>query len=213
MTKKRIGISLRIIKEQKYNETRDALSHDWPKLITRLGFHPILIPNALEDIESFLSESKLDGIILSGGDNIGDFQVRDDTERTIIDYAIKKEIPIFGVCRGMQLLNNYFGGTLIQTDTDVHIAKPHKIEIVQNNFSNFLDDEMEVNSFHRNIIIKNNLGNELGIFANSELDNTIEGFYHKKLPIVGVMWHPERTQNAKNDLIVKKIFLEKNFWG
>ena len=208
MTKKRIGISLRIVKEQKYNEIRDALSHDWPILITRLGFHPILIPNVLEDIESFLSESKLDGIILSGGDNIGDFQIRDDTEKTIVNYAIKKEVPIFGVCRGMQLLNEHFGGTLIKTNTDVHVANPHKIEIIKNDFSSFLDDEMEVNSFHRNIIKKNNLGEKLEIFANSEFDDTVEGFYHKKLPIVGVMWHPERTYNDKSFLLINDVFRE-----
>lgn len=212
MTKKRIGISLRIVKEQKYDEVRDALSHEWPILLTRLNFHPVLIPNVLSDVELFLSESKLDGIILSGGDNIGDFQIRDDTEKTIIKYAIKKEIPIFGVCRGMQLLNDYFGGTIIQMDSEIHVANTHKVEIIQSDFSKFLDNKMEVNSFHKNIIIKNNLGSELEIFANSVLDNTIEGFYHKKLPIVGVMWHPERTQNDKNDLILKNIFLEKKFW-
>ena len=40
-------------------------------------------------------------------------------------------------------------------------------------------------------------------------DNTIEGFYHIELPIFGVMWHPERSPNDKNELIIRKIFYEK----
>ena len=40
-------------------------------------------------------------------------------------------------------------------------------------------------------------------------DYTIEGFYHTKLPMFGVMWHPERNLNDKNELIIRKIFYEK----
>ena len=40
-------------------------------------------------------------------------------------------------------------------------------------------------------------------------DETIEGFYHTKLPIFGIMWHPERIPNDGNELIIRKIFYEK----
>lgn len=49
---------------------------------------PILIPNTLSDVKSFLQEMEIDGFILSGGDNIGDDPERDQTEREIIDFAI-----------------------------------------------------------------------------------------------------------------------------
>ena len=63
--------------------------------------------------------------------------------------------------------------------------------------------------FVENIIKQKNLGQNLEPFAISD-DNTIEGFYHSKLPIFGIMWHPEREQNHQNEKIIRKIFFEKN---
>ena len=99
---KKLGISLRVVKNEKYDEKRDMLSHDWPILLEKLDFLPIYIPNTLDNIENFLDESNINCILLAGGDNIGEYPERDNSEKQIIDYAIKNEIPIFGVCRGMQ---------------------------------------------------------------------------------------------------------------
>jgi len=46
-----------------------------------------------------------------------------------------------------------------------------------------------VNSYHRNLISEQSLGNNLKPFALSQHDKTIEGFFHESLPIMGVMWH------------------------
>ena len=69
-------------------------------------------------------------------------------------------------------------------------------------------ENLQVNSFHNNIIKLENLGKNLKPFAVAN-DYTIEGFYHTKLPMFGVMWHPERNLNDKNELIIRKIFYEK----
>ena len=47
-------------------------------------------------------------------------------------------------------------------------------------------------------------------FAFSANDNTVEGFYHSKLPIIGVMWHPEREQKKFDELIIQQFFEEFN---
>ena len=96
VSKKKIGISLRIVNAPNYKEKRDALSHDWPSFLIGIGYHPVLIPNAIPEINSFLRESELEGLILSGGDNIGDTPERDITENKIISFAISNKIPIFG---------------------------------------------------------------------------------------------------------------------
>ena len=67
----------------------------------------------------------------------------------------------------------------------------------------------KVNSFHHNIINQKKLGQNLEPFAMAN-DNTIEGFYHSELPIVGIMWHPERTQNLENELMIRNIFFNKD---
>ena len=112
MQKPKIGISLRVVEAPNYDEKRDALSHDWPPLLEKLGFNPIYIPNTLKHVDEFFSDMSLDGLILSGGDNIGQNKNRDETENLLLKLAIEKQIPTFGVCRGMQLINNYFGGDI-----------------------------------------------------------------------------------------------------
>ena len=94
MTLKKIGISSRIMKIEKFDEKRDAISHDWIDFLQKLEFLPILIPNKLKDVENYISTLNLDGIILSGGDNIGEFPERDETEIKIIDYSTKNNISM-----------------------------------------------------------------------------------------------------------------------
>ena len=53
-------------------------------------------------------EIKLSGIVLSGGDDIGKYALRDKSEILLIKYSLKKKIPIFGICRGMQIISKYF---------------------------------------------------------------------------------------------------------
>ena len=69
---------------------------------------------------------------------------------------------------------------------------------------------IKVNSFHYNIITKDAVGDNLIPFAFSKNDNTVEGFYHSKLPIIGVMWHPEREQKKFDELIIQQFFEEFN---
>ena len=210
---KKIGITLRVETFQDYNEKRDALSHDWFDFFQKLNFVPILIPNKLHDVELFLKEMKLDGLILSGGDNIGDDLERDLTEYKIINFALKNKIPLLGVCRGMQVLNRFFSGKIIFNGSDIHVASPHMIEITDSKFSNFLQTHnMNVNSFHRNLIDKKTLGKSLIPFAISTTDKTIEGFYHENFSLMGVMWHPERGNPNSNQIQLVKMLYSDKIW-
>mgnify|MGYP001220875488 CR=1 FL=1 len=203
----RIGISLRIDKIQSYNENRDAISQEWTTLLEKCDITPILIPNSLKNIKNFLQELEIKGIILSGGDNIGEFPERDRTENELIEYSLKNELPILGVCRGMQILNKFFGGGVIKNESNNHVKLNHKITILNSKFKKVFDNsKMEVNSYHNNIIRKSELNNDSDIFAIDERDNTIEGFFHLKYPIFGVMWHPERKSDEKSSQLLNEIF-------
>lgn len=211
---KKIGITLRVENIVKFNEKRDAISHDWVNFLEKANVLPIFIPNTLKDTKNFLEEMKLDGVIMSGGDNKGDDIYRDRTEREIIEYAMEKEIPLLGICRGMQVINYYFGGNQRTTNDLKHVNKHHKILIIENEIQKYFQKkEIEVNSFHNNLIDKNTVGKNLEIFAISEIDNTVEGFYHKKFPILGIMWHPERKNMTLHEIELMKIFYENIFWS
>ena len=203
-----IGISLRVVENTDYNEKRDALSHDLSQFFEKLGINPLLVPNTIKDISSFLEDMQVEGLFLSGGDNIGDNQDRDETEQKIINYCLEKKIPLIGICRGMQVINAFFGGGIETLENSKHVGDPHSVSLNKNAAEFLHTNKLQVNSFHNNVIKQKNLGKNLEPFATAN-DNTIEGFYHTELPIIGVMWHPERTPNEENVEIIRKIFYDK----
>ena len=138
--KPKIGISLRITNAQNYVEKRDSISHDWPVFLEQLGFSPLLIPNTISDIPTFLDEMKISGLILSGGDNIGDDNVRDKTENMILDYAVSHNVPLIGICRGMQVINTFFGGKIQSTNNSEHVKNDHFVNIT--NHSLFKNEQI-----------------------------------------------------------------------
>jgi N5-(cytidine 5'-diphosphoramidyl)-L-glutamine hydrolase len=209
----KIGISLRVIKTENYSEKRDGLSQDWPEFFKKFDSTPIFIPNTLDNVESYLDSIGINGIILSGGDNIGDNPERDITETKLIQYGIDNDLPVFGVCRGMQMINHFFNGTIKTNSSKDHVNNPHKIKILNNILSKNLNSKLiTVNSFHNNIINNENLGEHLNVFARALFDNTVEGIFHDKHKILGVMWHPEREQHKNDELILNYIFHDNDFW-
>ena len=54
------------------------------------------------------------GVVLSGGSDIGKNKIRDESEKFLIKFAIKNRIPLIGICRGMQLIGNFFNSKLIK---------------------------------------------------------------------------------------------------
>lgn len=108
-----------------------------------------------------------------------------------IHHILQAQKPLLGICRGIQVINTYFKGTLYpHLTTSIHPAqKTHKIEIVSNTFCSLLyPSSYTVNSFHHQAI--QTLGKQLLYCAKSE-DGIIEAIQHETLPIIAVQWHPE----------------------
>jgi gamma-glutamyl-gamma-aminobutyrate hydrolase PuuD len=210
---KKVGISLRVENIKTYNEKRDAISQDWIKFCNSAGLIPILIPNNLKNTKEFLKSINVDMLIFSGGGNIGDNANRDKTEKNMMEFAIENKIPSLGVCRGMQFFNKFFGGKIYHDMDKTHVKTRHKIKITDKKIEKIFGLKSNtVNSFHENILKSNILSKELQSFGIDSNDDTIEAFYHKKYPIIGVMWHPERESNSKKELKLLKILENKTIW-
>ena len=210
----RIGITMRTVYIAEFNEIRDSISHDWVKLISDCRHVPVFLPNNLMDYSSYIKVMKIDAVVLTGGNDIGSSPCRDRAEEAIISYAHKIGIPIIGVCRGAQMLNNYFSGSLQRVDVNTHVSNAHDVEIHNEDFVKILGRTIRVNSFHKFGITSSGIGE--GLFcAGKTRDGIVELFYCKNKPLVGMMWHPERKNGnaVLFENILARLLKRGTFWN
>ncbi len=153
--------------------------------------------------------SSCSGLILPGGGditpaffgqkNMGSRNI--DTELDILqlqalEYAVSTNMPVLGICKGMQLINIYFGGTIVQDmpKAETHAYKEGDKYHPANNLPNTILASLYgphhiVNSAHHQCIDR--LGQNIQILQAAE-DGTPEAISHSTLPIYAVQWHPER---------------------
>lgn len=136
-----IGLTSSYEKDEKVD--RIHLPQSYLNAIRHFGGIPLLIPtNAADDELGFLIDL-CDGILLTGGNDIDPALFgeplwndsltlapeRDDSEMKVCKLAVEKNLPMLGICRGIQVMNVYFGGTLIQDiPTQVESDIKHQME-------------------------------------------------------------------------------------
>lgn len=171
-----------------------------------------------------------DGLILPGGGDIdpklfGQLNkgtrffdpVLDRLQMTILNAFVLDKKPVLGICKGMQMINIYFGGDMIQ-----HLAASGQHEYIEKDQlhvttarkGSFLEklygERFVVNSAHHQGVDSPGQGIEYIQFAP---DDVVEGLKHSYLPIIGVQWHPERLcfdhrrQDAVNGAALLEYFI------
>lgn len=208
---KKIAITQRLIENHNYYEIRDALDIRWAELYKSLDYLPILLPTNY-DFEKYFELIDINGIILSGGNDLYYLtkdklsKKRDIFEKEIIKFAIKKSIPILGICRGMQIIVDYFNGGSEFEKVNGHIGTNHRILFSEESkYKNELKKLTFVNSYHNYGIRKVPKG--FVVSATSE-DGLIEAMENKEYNIFCQMWHSERQVHLNENelMIVKKLF-------
>lgn len=166
-----------------YGERRDALDQRWTDFLRQAGFFPLLVPNNPESLPGLLESIPVDGILLTGGGDLshygGNTPERDAVESMLIQVAIDKDVPLLGICRGMQAIQHFFGVPL--EPVAGHVAKQQTV-LVEGR-------PQAVNSYHNFGARTTNA--DLEVWAVAE-DGVIEAVRHRHHSIHGVMWHPER---------------------
>ena len=203
MSDLRIGISMRETNALNYFERRDSISRDWFSFLKKYfpNANYILLPNVGNDIIDYIKKWNLNAFILSGGDDYGIYPRRDITEKNIFEFSRTNSLPIFGVCRGAQIIYKFMGGLIEKGDEKIiriHSSNRHKIR-----FKNLL---YSVNSYHSSYLIEETKPSNLNITSKCLDDGLIESF--EGCNILGFMWHPERENNINKFEIeeIKKLF-------
>ena len=158
--------------------------------------------------------SRFEGLLLPGGVDInparyGQKNVHcvhvcdemDELQFSILDDFVKEKKPVFGVCRGFQILNVYFGGTMIQHIPSFQrhgkksVSDPDKVHgccaQADSWIGRLYGSRFSINSAHHQGVDR--LGTGLDEDAWCSEDHIVEAVHHRTLPIYGVQWHPERT--------------------
>lgn len=208
-----------------YENIDATLRSPYYNQVIAAGGVPVIIP-PVNDAETIINTlDRIDGLLLSGGADINPLWVneepspalkninmqRDAAELLTVRLAYNRQIPIFGICRGIQTIAMALGGHVLQditptnvkhsqdadrteTTHSVRIEKESLLSQIFSKYGNNDDELLYVNSFHHQAV--DNPGSLLRAVAHAA-DGTIEAIEsaeHKS--IVGVQWHPEWLETA-----------------
>ena len=223
MKKAIIGISASMVFEEKeelfLGDKYSCVANSYIDTVYKSGGVPIVLP-ILKDISTIREQVKLlDGLILSGGRDVDPqfygeepleklqaiFPERDVHELALIKFAVELKKPILAICRGLQIMNVAFDGTLYQDISYIpgdHIKHnqigcpyqaTHSVKIDKKSVLFKMADKLEierVNSFHHQAI--KDLSKDFKVVAVAP-DGVIEAieYKHKDTFILGVQFHPE----------------------
>ncbi len=189
------------------------------------GHVPVIIPDMDDPARLRKALKKIDILLLPGGVDVaperygearspqlGEVNMeRDAFEYRILAEAVRLRKPVLGICRGVQVLNVFLGGSLYQDlpseypDTTVaHMGASHVISIEHGSrlYRILGKERAEVNSFHHQAVRR--LAPGLRVSARSP-DGSVEAVECDSLPIVGVQFHPELLA-IKGDTLFLNLF-------
>ncbi|MBE7512593.1 MAG: gamma-glutamyl-gamma-aminobutyrate hydrolase family protein [Anaerolineales bacterium] len=210
---------------------RFGMSRPYIGALECAGALPVILPLALGSDTLRNLYERLDGVFMAGGGDLnpelyeaekysktgGIDALRDETEMTLMRWALADNKPILGVCRGSQLLNVAAGGTLYQDVTDMlpdamrhqyFPEKPrewvaHSVETVRGSaLAGILGGVARVNSFHHQAVDR--VAPSLRVAAYAP-DGVVEAVEHTERDfVIGVQWHPESL--AATDPAMQNLF-------
>lgn len=196
---------------------------DYVEGVARAGGAPVVLPPIVEAAGSLVES--IDGLLLSGGSDLdpdyyGEKPVpemgvtipeRDAFEMALLGYALERGIPVFGICRGLQVLNVSLGGTLYQdlpTQFDPEALKhrqntpkrqpTHEVEVDANSRVSEVvgSRNLKVNSYHHQAV--KDLAGDLVVCGRSP-DGIVEAVEARNFSeqwILAVQWHAEAMRES-----------------
>jgi putative glutamine amidotransferase len=181
---KTVAITQRVSVVPAYGERRDCLDQAWTKFLAACGLLPLLLPNVTETALALCEVTGIAGLVFTGGNDLaalgGDAPERDIVEYALLDWAERQELPVLGICRGMQVIQQRFGIPLRHVEG--HVAERQVIRID--------GVPREVNSYHHFAALGSRPPFDVWAVA---ADGVVKAIRHSAQPITGIMWHPERS--------------------
>jgi putative glutamine amidotransferase len=201
-----IAVSQRVDVIAGRNERRDALDQRWTGFLDACGLLPVAMPNTASPAlaAAWLEAVAPAGILLTGGNDLtaygGDAPERDAVETLLIEHAVARRIPLMAVCRGLQMLMHHFGAGLERVTG--HTGTEHPVVLGDGGTDT-------VNSYHNWAFTSVPPG--FTAWATAP-DGVVEAVRHDTLPLLGMLWHPERNapyRAAEIDLVRRHFGVDR----
>ena len=192
---KRVALSQRTIHIEEYGETRDCLDQRWVEFLSEVNAIGFPLPNNGQEAHRYLDALDPQLLILTGGN---DSPEREAFEKSALEVALKKKLPVLGVCHGCQVLNTFCGGHLRDLSRDKHVARRHPIVFHKELFAYTAMSTHDMNSYHLQGMQRTDIAPEFEIVATHPEDGSVEAIYAKERKFYGIMWHPERENPISN---------------
>lgn len=191
----------------------DMYMTDYARSVLRAGGLPIHLPLDADPVDYV---DLVDGLVLTGGADIDPASygavdtdsniepIRDTFEFALLGAVLEADLPVLGICRGLQLLNVHLDGSLHQHMPDHErfdvdpAARTHSVSIEPaSRLRLMFGESLEVNSLHHQTI--DTLGNGLSVVARAA-DGTVEAIEMPGRDVVAVQWHPEMLDPLHTDI-------------
>lgn len=223
-----VGLSVAVVDRCRPNPQDPRVPPDVWQALATAGHKPFVLSNNLDRAEIAAQVAMSDLVLFCGGEDVDPARygetpsprlgtvnrVRDAFEYGVLDEAVKIRKPLFGICRGSQLLNCYFGGTLVQDIPSevgtnlVHSAPNGKAHVVKPVAGSRLaavlgEDERMVVSWHHQAVERFAKG--FRVSARSS-DGVVEAYESDDYPVAGVQFHPEMDRADCPSQTLKAIF-------
>jgi len=192
-----------------WNQETVLLPRDYVRAVQRAGALALLLapdPVSTEDPDELLD--RVDGLVLAGGVDVGDDPERDAFETALARRAMDRDLPLLGICRGMQVMNVAAGGTLIEHVPDRVGHEDHRhAEGSWSDHDVRLSDgslaaraaggsSAPVKSHHHQAVARLGEGFTVtGWATGDELPEAMED--HGRRFALGVQWHPEADEDSR----------------
>lgn len=194
-----VAITQRVSLVSSHGEHRDCLDQAWTRFLACCGLLPLLLPNIPETALALCERLGVTGLVLTGGNDLGllggDAPERDMVENALLDWAEERQMPVLGVCRGMQVIQQHFAIPICRVQG--HVTPRQLIRIN--------GEPQEVNSYHHFGAFESRPPLEVWAVAD---DGVIKAVRHTSRPITGIMWHPERFApfSATDVALFRQVF-------
>ena len=203
-----------------YAEGKCTMLEGYYQSVLAAGGIPIIVPPFSEEKALDDMLERVDGIIFSGGGDIASFLLgeeplpevgepnipRDEQEWPLMQKAVRKQMPVLGICRGVQMMTAALGGKLWQDiyvqakariphsqETERYMTS-HSVSILPGTLLSRIMGHTEgfmlpVNSFHHQSVREAAPGFRISALSTDNIPEAVESIEGK--PLLGVQWHPE----------------------